>query len=148
MSELQDVVGLFGTAGNSTWRDSVMARLKAAGVTYFNPVVPDWTPAHAEIESRHLASDRVILLVITGETESYGSLAETGWAALSAAKNGQTVLLVIQDYPDDPKSTANRSRALVRAHAQKAGVPVYADVDTAVTVAIQLFKTLRVSENP
>jgi hypothetical protein len=140
MSELQDVVGLFGTAGNSTWRDDVIVRLKAAGIAYFNPVVADWTPVHAEIESQHLASDRVILLVITGDTESYGSLAETGWAALSAAKNGQTVLLVIQDYPDGPKSTANRARALVRAHAQKAGIAVYADIDTAVTAAIHIFR--------
>lgn len=140
MSLLQDVVGLFGTAGSSAWRDKVMARLAAAGIAYFNPVVPDWTPAHAEIESQHLATDRVILLVITGETESYGSLAETGWAALSAAQNGQTMLLVIQDYHGDPKSAANRARALVRAHAQKAGMTVYDDIDTAVTAAIQIFR--------
>ncbi len=148
MAKLQEVVGLFGTAGESTWRDAVMARLETAGIVYFNPVVPEWTPAHAEIESKHLASDRVILLVITGESESYGSLAETGWAALSAAKNGQTVLLVIQDYPDGPRSTANRARALVRAHAEKAGMTVYTDIDTAVTAAIQIFKTLGFSENP
>ncbi|MBX3056435.1 MAG: hypothetical protein KF770_08185 [Anaerolineae bacterium] len=145
MAPLQDIVGLFGTAGNSTWRDGVMARLDAAGIAYFNPVVPDWTPAHAELESQHLVTDRVILLVITGETEGYGSLAETGWAALSAAQNGQTFLLVIEDYPDGPKSTANRARALVRAHAEKVGVTVYVDVDTAVTAAIEIFKTLRVS---
>ncbi len=117
-----------------------MARLDSVGIAYFNPVVPEWTPAHAELESQHLVTDRVILLVITAETEGYGSLAETGWAALSATQNGQTFLLVIEDYPDGPKSTANRSRALVRAHAQKAGVTIYGDVDTAVTAAIQVFR--------
>ncbi|MBE7531292.1 MAG: hypothetical protein HND44_18295 [Chloroflexi bacterium] len=140
MAPLQNTVGLFGTAGNSTWRNAVMARLDAAGIAYFNPVVPDWTPAHAELESQHLASDRVILLVITAETEGYGSLAETGWAALSAAQNGQAFLLVIEDYPDGPKSAANRARALVRAHAQKAGMTVYDDVDTAVTAAIEAIR--------
>ena len=140
MAKLQNIVGLFGTVSESTWRESVIARLEAQGIAYFNPVVPDWTPAFAEVEAEHMASDRVIMLVITGEWESYGSLAETGWAALTAAKNGQTLLLVIQDHHGSPNSAANRARALVRAHAQKAGVTVYADIDTAVTTAIKIFR--------
>jgi len=139
MVELQNVIGLFGTVGGATWRNAVMARLDAEGIAYFNPVVPEWTPAFAQTEARHMATDRVILLVITGEQESYGSLAETGWAALSAAQNGQTFLLVIQDHQSDSKLAANRARVLVRAHAEKAGVKGYDDVDTAVTDAIQVF---------
>jgi hypothetical protein len=140
MTDLQEVIGLFGTVGESTWRDGVMARLEQEGIAYFNPVVPEWKPEHAEIESQHLATDRVILFVITGEWESYGSLAETGWAALSAVKNKQTAVFVIQDFQGSPWSAANRARKLVRTHAEKAGVKVYEDVETAVTAAIQAFR--------
>lgn len=80
MSNLKDVVGLFGTCGTSLWRDPVMEELAVAGIEFFNPVVPDWTPECATIEADHLATDKVILFVVTGETEGFGSLAETGWA--------------------------------------------------------------------
>lgn len=140
MPTLQDVIGLFGTVGESTWRDGVIARLQREGIAYFNPLAPDWTPERAEIEAQHLATDRVLLFMITGEWESYGSLAETGWAALSAAKNGQTAVFVIQDFHGSLWSAANRARALVRAHAEKAGVVIYEDVDTAVSAAIQALR--------
>jgi len=141
MSELQEVVGLFGTVGNSTWRDDVIRRLEAEGIAYFNPVVSDnWSPEMAENEAHHLATDRVILLVITGDGESFGSLAETGWAALSAEHHGQKVFLVVQDYGDEPDSAANRARKLVQAHAKEADVPVYDDIDTAVDDVIKEFK--------
>jgi hypothetical protein len=139
MAQLQEVIGLFGTVGESTWRDEVIVRLMGEGIAYFNPVVPEWRPEDAERESHHLATDRVILFVITGEWESFGSLAETGWAALSAVKNGQTVIFVIQDFQGSPWSAANRARTLVRAHAEKAGVAIYEDVETAVTAAIEAF---------
>lgn len=141
MSDLQDVVGLFGTVGDSDWRDSVIKRLEAEGVAYFNPVVADWTPEMAEIEAHHLATDRVLLLVITGDTQSFGSLAETGWAALSAEQHGQVVFLVVQDYGSEPNSDANRARKLVQSHAKEAGVPVYEDIDTAVDEVIKVFKS-------
>lgn len=140
MTQLQEVVGLFGTAGNSTWRNGVIERLYAEGIATFNPVVDDWTPDLAEVEAQHLATDRVILLVITDDTESFGSLAETGWAALSAEQHGQNVFLVVQDFGDEANSDANRIRKLVKAHAKEAGVPVYDDIDTAVTEVIKVFK--------
>lgn len=134
---MKDVIGLFGTAGSSKWRDPVIARCDELGIACFNPVVPDWTPELAEIEADHLATDKVILFVITGETESYGSLAETGWAALAAQRNGQQVYFVVEDFPDgDPKSAPNRARKLVRSHAAKAGVPIYGSVTEALEAAI------------
>ncbi len=140
MTKLQDVVGLFGTVGQSTWRDEVIARLEKENIAYFNPVVPEWTADHAKMEAHHMATDRVILFVITSEGKSYGSLAETGWAALSAAKNGQTVILVIQDFQGLFGTAANRARALVRAHAQKAGIVIYQDIPTAVAAVIKAFR--------
>jgi hypothetical protein len=120
-----------------------MKRFDSAGIKYFNPVVKDWTPACAEAEAQHLASDRALLFAITDETEGVGSLAETGWAARSAGKNQQNIFFVIQDYhepgkPVDPKNPSNRARALVRAHAKKAGVPVYSDLEAALDAAVNV----------
>lgn len=140
MTKLQDVVGLFGTVGQSTWRNDVIAQLEKENIAYFNPVVPEWTAKHADIEAHHMATDRVILFVITSEGKSYGSLAETGWAALTAAKNGQTVIFVIQDFRGIFGAGANRARDLVRAHAQKAGLVIYQDIPTAVAAVIQAFR--------
>ncbi len=140
MTQLQEVVGLFGSIAGRPWRDEVIPRLEQANIAYFNPVVASgWTPAHAEIEAHHLATDRAILFVITGDSESYGSLAETGWAALTAVKNKQKVVFVIEDYPGSQRSAANRARILVRTHAEKAGVPIYDDLDTAVDEIIKVF---------
>lgn len=141
MATLQNVIGLFGTVGDSKWRDPVIARLEREGIPYFNPVVDKWTPECAPIEAKHLATDSVILFVITGETESFGGLAETGWAALSAMKNRQTVLFVVQDHPGDRTTAPNRTRELVRTHAKKAGARIYETIDEAVDAAIAAFHT-------
>ncbi len=138
---LKNVVGLFGTCGKSTWREPVMAQLQPEGIEFFNPVVPHWTPECAAAEAEHLAQDKVVVFVITGEEESPGSLAETGWLALSAFRNGQTALFVVEDFADgNPKSPSNRARKLVRAHADKAGVKIYASVAEVTAAAIQAMK--------
>ena len=138
MSNLKNVVGLFGTCGDSQWRNPVIARLQEAGFEHFNPVVPNWTPECAVAESEHLASDRVLLFVITGETEGIASMAEAGFAALSAHKNGQTFILVVEDFPDgNPKSAVNRARKLVRAHAEKAGLKVFSSIEQATDAALE-----------
>jgi len=140
MAKLQNMIGLFGTVGKSRWRESVIARLEQEGIPYFNPVAEKWTPEGAPVEADHLATDKVILFVITEEEESFGGLAETGWAALSAATNNQTVLFVIKPYPGENTAAPNRARALVRAHAQKAGVVLYDTVNEALEVAVVSFR--------
>lgn len=140
--ELLPVVGLFGTCGNSTWREPVMQKLASRGIEFFNPVKPNWTAADGEIEARHANSDKVVLMVITDETEAAGSLAETGWIENAAERNGQKAIFVIQDYraPNEevnPKHQANRARTLVRKHAKEAGVIIYDHIELAVEDAIK-----------
>ncbi len=138
---MKSVIGLFGTCGDSQWRTPVIEALNAAGIEHFNPVVPNWTPECAPIEADHLANDKVLLLVITGETEGLASLAETGWAALAARKNGQQLFLVVEDFPDgNPKSAQNRARKLIREHAKKADVPVYTSIEEATQAAIEAYR--------
>ncbi len=141
LTKFNNCVGLFGTCGNSKWRDPVMEALKNAGIKSFNPVVDNWTPECAKIEAEHLATDRVILFVVTGETEGFGSLAETGWAYLGAIARGQKVFFVIEDFPDgNPKSDANRARVLVRAHMVKNSITVFATIEEATQVVIKFMK--------
>jgi hypothetical protein len=135
---LKNVVGLFGTCGDSQWRTPVIAKLEAAGIAFFNPQLAPgtWTEACAAIEAEHLATDKVILLVISKETEALGSMAETGFAALSAHKNGQNFILVVEDFPGDPKSDVNRARKLIRAHAKTAGIALFTSVDEGVEATL------------
>jgi len=127
MSELQNVVGLFGTCGDSTWRDDkAIPALQAADLEFFNPVVADWTPDCMEVEARHAAEDRVILMGITGETTAVGSLAELGWIALQAQLRGQSVVVFLEDMDESTLDPAvaqnvrpNKVRALVREHMGK-----------------------------
>lgn len=139
-TKLQSMIGLFGTVGKSRWRDPVIARLEKEGIPYFNPVVEQWTPECAAIEAEHLVTDKVLLFVITGEEESFGSLAETGWAALSALKNGQTILFVLKDHSSERQLAPNRARELVRAHARKAGILIYENLAEAIETAIVAFR--------
>ncbi|NQU83293.1 MAG: hypothetical protein HQ536_01135 [Parcubacteria group bacterium] len=118
--ETNNVVGIFGTTSpTSEWKQSLKSTLDKANIAYFDPYKEDWAEEDARAESEHKLNDRVLLQVITGETESLGSLAESGLLALSAFIRGQTFGLYIEDHPSDPKSDTNRTRALVRAHVQK-----------------------------
>ena len=45
-------VFLGGTCNNSTWREKLIVKLVENELSYFNPVVADWTKAAQEIEIR------------------------------------------------------------------------------------------------
>ena len=80
-------IGLFGTCGNSRWRDAFIEKYKELGIAFFNPQVEDWTPDCAVEEARHLAEDRIILFPVTSETYGIGSIAETGFCVLQAIRS-------------------------------------------------------------
>jgi hypothetical protein len=79
-------VGLFGTCGNSKWRDKFVDIFSSNGIEYFNPMVENWKPEDASIEAKHLAFDNIILFPITKETYGVGSLSEVGFGVLNAIK--------------------------------------------------------------
>lgn len=150
---LKPVVGLFGTCGTSTWRESVIAKLESQNITSFNPVVKDWNEECMKIEAEHAASDQVVMMVITGETTAIASLAESGWIALEAVARGQKIVLFIEDMPAEKcpakdefggALTPNKTRKLVRSHLAKV-VQAYPDnvflttsVEDATAKAIEL----------
>lgn len=85
--EAQPVVGLFGTCGDSTFRQELfIPRYEELGIDYFNPQVDDWKPEFAEVEADHLAYDTVQCWPVLGSTYGSGSLAEQGYAIASSLR--------------------------------------------------------------
>ncbi len=85
--EEQPCVGLFGTCGDSTFRQELfIPAYDKHGVDYFNPQVDDWNPELADIESDHLAFDVVQCWPVLGSTYGTGSLAEQGYSIASSMR--------------------------------------------------------------
>ncbi len=87
--ELQPVVGLFGTCGESTFRQELfIPEYERQGINYYNPQLAPgtWKPEMADIESDHLAHDVVQCWPVLGSTLGSGSLAETGYSIVSSLR--------------------------------------------------------------
>lgn len=121
-------VGLFGTCGNSKWRDPFIKKLNQLGVTYYNPCRDDWDP---EEDSWQLKNDRIILMPVTDETYGTGTLSESAFGIVTtlASIYQKTTKLVIYvapivEYdPDDENlnnsvaiKESNRARRIVTEH--------------------------------
>ena len=88
-------VFLMGTAGKyddpnrSKWREPIKSACTKSGVSYFDPVVPEWNDKAMQAEIDALRSARVVVMAVTADTAGIASLAESGWAALSAVTRRQ-----------------------------------------------------------
>ena len=134
-------IGLFGTCGNSLWRNSFMEVYDNKGINYFNPVKDDWKVEDAKIEAEHLANDDIILFPVTDETLGLGSLGEVGFSILQAIKldSNRDVVVMIDDVLNDVSKTlydqslvieSIKMRALIKAHLNKLNYPNVYLVDT------------------
>jgi hypothetical protein len=96
-------VFLMGTAGSMTdphrsrGREPIKAICKQLGVQYYDPTeqTRDWDETMGRREVETVKECKVIVMAITGDTAGFASLAESGWAALSALKRGQAFGLYI-----------------------------------------------------
>jgi hypothetical protein len=118
-------IGLFGTCGDSKWREPFIEAYKTLGIRYFNPQVADWNPQLADIEAQHLKMDEIILFPVTDETYGTGSLAETGFSILQAITSPLRRYVVVLIAPEPAEhlkadetayKESVRARRLVRAH--------------------------------
>lgn len=152
-----NIVGMFGTCGNSTWRQPFMERYEELGIPYFNPQVKDWKEECAIEEARHLAEDEIILCPITGETYASGSLSEVGFSILSAIKlDDRRDFVVMIDMKLDPsldneiaRKESLRSRALVFQHLKKLrfkNVYIVETLEQMLEVSIQLYQAAKLRE--
>lgn len=158
MTNLKRVVGLFGTCGDSRWReDFAIPVFGTLGIEYFNPVVKDWNEEAMRREAEHASVDAVILMVITGETTAVASMAESGWIALQAYLRGQKLIMVLSDMPEEmePRKDErgeyfrpNKTRNLLRQHISKlppelsGTVFLCDDIRAAVKKAVELVTSL------
>lgn len=147
-------IGLFGTCGNSTWRNQFIEKYEEAEIEYYNPQKEDWNPTDAKIEAEHLANDEIILFPVLAETAGLGSLGEVGFSILQAIKldKYRSVIVMIEgDCIVEDKSIRKESirmRALITAHLKKLKYPnVYLvkDLPTMMSLSMQLhaIETLR-----
>jgi len=134
-------IGLFGSCGNSRWRDQFITIYEKMGINYFNPVKDDWQPEDAQNEAEHLANDEVILFPVTDESLGLGSLGEVGFSILQAIKLDSTrdVIVMIDDVLNDNSKIlydeslvieSIKMRALIKAHLKKLNYPNVYMVDT------------------
>lgn len=156
--KLVDVtVALFGTCGGSKWRDPFIAMYERMGISYYNPVVPNWTPECAVAEAKALEESEIILFPVTGETYGFGSLGEIGFAVAQVKGNRDRALIVyvdpvvsaddggIADFSGAAKASG-KARALVRAHLAKVDAPnviVVNSLEQMLNASIRLHDALR-----
>jgi hypothetical protein len=97
-------VFLMGTAGKlddprrSLWREPIKAACQKNGISFFDPVLPQWNDDAMRQEIEALRTARVIVMAITADTAGIASLAESGWAALSALQRKQAFGLYVQTF--------------------------------------------------
>ncbi len=138
MVEYEPVIGLFGTCGNSVWRNSFIEEYERLGINSYNPQVDDWTPECAEEEAWHLANDKIINFPILGESYGLGSLSEVGFSILNAIKLDDRRIFIIlienklsAELNDSELAKESlRARALVKQHLKKLNLSNVYVVDT------------------
>lgn len=149
-------VFLGGECGTSTWRrDIAIPRLQAAGLTYYNPQVPEgqWHAGLIPIETEAKKRCRQLLIVVGPSTRGTATLLE----AAEYVCYGSLVHLVIDDIPPgtvidgvevrgrDLKD-ANRARAYLRGLVadRRPHVPIHGTVTDAVESVIAVASAFRV----
>jgi len=153
---MKKCIGLFGTCGDSKWREPFIKAYKDQLINFYNPQVPPgtWDPSMAEEEADHLANDGVILFPVTSETYGFGSLAETGFSILNAIRlddRRDFVIMIEQDLEPHLKKNGAvakdsiNARALVKQHLKKLrldNVYVVDSLEEMLEVSIQLYRAL------
>lgn len=155
--ESQPCVGLFGTCGDSTFRqDLFIPAYEARSIQYFNPQVDDWKPELAATESDHLAFDVVQCWPVLGSTYGAGSLAEQGYSIASSLRAPSPlpkfiiplIELELDDRLTDPvaRKESLRARKLAATHLRNSESPFIYPVeslDEMLAVSISLYGAAR-----
>src|SRR5258708_3563951 len=104
-------VFLMGTSGRyddpkrSMWREPIKTECARYGITCYDPVLPVWEEKNAQMETQALLEARLLVMAITTDTAGVASLAESGWAVLSALLRKQSVGMFVDPSYQGEKST-------------------------------------------
>ncbi|MEI7942985.1 MAG: hypothetical protein WCH76_07495, partial [Candidatus Riflemargulisbacteria bacterium] len=120
---LENRITIVGTSSQEVSKKTELIKLlNAKNMPIYDSYIKNWDDnmeQNIDNELKHKRHDKVILSIITGDTEGFGSLAESGLLALNAMITGQAYGLYIEDHPSPPNSATNRTRTLVKAHIAK-----------------------------
>jgi len=100
-------VFLGGTCGNSTWRNELIQMFNEK-VSYFNPVVKNWTEECQQIEDEHKKNDDIFLFVITPETDNNYSISEVTELAILRP---ESMILCVLDKVNNEEFTKHEKKA-------------------------------------
>ena len=155
--EDQPCIGLFGTCGDSTFRQGLfIPEYERLGIPYFNPQVDDWRPELADIEADHLTYDVVQCWPVLSSTYGGGSLAEQGFSIASSLRAPsplpKLIIPMIEQTLDDrltdevARQESLRARKLVAAHMRNIESPFVYPVESLeemLAVSISLYGAAR-----
>lgn len=139
-------VFLGGSCNPTTWRFThAIPALEAAGLSYFNPQVKDWSEDLIGKEALAKEQAKVLLFVIDDETRAISSMVE----ASEHIARGRPVVLVIADIPPDAviggeaigpnqRQDLNRGRRFLADVAKRHGIPVFGQLPEALQQVIAM----------
>ena len=136
-------VFLGGSCNPTTWRqDIAIPALEAAGITYYNPQVEDWTPELVEVEACAKRDATMLLFVIDAKTRAVASMNEV----VEEICRGREVALVVQEMEEGNElaegspnllKDLNRGRVYLRDIAKRYGVMCFKSIEHAVQYVVQ-----------
>lgn len=94
-------IGLFGTCGESNWRQKFIDTYKEERIQWFNPNKKDWRATDAKNEARHLIDDDIVLFPILGSELGTASLSESSFSVLRAMTERKAKFTIIIVEPID-----------------------------------------------
>lgn len=132
--ESQPCIGMFGTCGQTTFRDRLFIPVyEELKINYFNPQVDDWKPEDAKDEADHLVHDMVQTWPVTSDTYGSGSVAEQGYSIAASLRSDSPypkfVIPMLEMELDDSlsdeiaRNESLRARRLARAHLERSSSP-------------------------
>ena len=109
---------LGGTCAESTWREELIEKLDSSKLSWFNPVVDDWTPECMENEIRERNICDLVLYTITPRMKGVYSIAEV--VDDSNKQPSKTILCILKEDVDDDGNKISFDKAQLKSMNQVA----------------------------
>ncbi len=120
--DLENSIYLSGSSGKKypKWMAEVHSVLSSYGVNVEDSFSNSWGAYEEHIELQKKLNTAIHLIAVTGDTESFGALAELGPRIMHADLSGQSVGVYIEQHTDSGSSSAtNRTRILALTHLKR-----------------------------
>lgn len=129
-------VFLGGTCNGSMWRNEIIPLLK---VSFFNPVVDNWTPECQAEEVKQRKKAKIVLYTITPKMTGFYSIAEV---VDDSNKRPRKTVLCILEKDDGQEFTKHQLKSLnaVAKMVNENGVLVFYELETAAEFINEVIK--------